>query len=248
MSENPYLTPQTSAAPTSPLPRHPGQGSPYGPYRNTEPLAMTLVVLFGLNLLLVLFNLVWSLYELKAGRTVGFQYNSPEYEAYSQMHVLSTLGLGAINLLIIIIWCIWMNKSCKNAWLINSRDGATALYRGRETFTPGWSVGWYFIPIANLWKPYQAMAWIRDASQKSLGLAMGKRVGLWWAFFVSMKITERIVMGFGRQAETLEDILMVNRLIVVLTPVDIAAAVFAMLMAYRMTKIQKVRATELGLR
>lgn len=21
-------------------------------------------------------------------------------------------------------------------------------------FTPGWSVGWYFLPIANLWKPY----------------------------------------------------------------------------------------------
>ncbi|MDE0511474.1 MAG: DUF4328 domain-containing protein [Gammaproteobacteria bacterium] len=24
-------------------------------------------------------------------------------------------------------------------------------------FTPSWSVSWYFIPIANLWKPYQAI-------------------------------------------------------------------------------------------
>ena len=30
--------------------------------------------------------------------------------------------------------------------------------------SPGWSVGWYFIPIANLWKPYQALKEIYKAS------------------------------------------------------------------------------------
>lgn len=31
-------------------------------------------------------------------------------------------------------------------------------------FTPGWAVGWYFVPIAWFWKPYQAMREIWQAS------------------------------------------------------------------------------------
>lgn len=32
-------------------------------------------------------------------------------------------------------------------------------------FTPGWTIGWYFVPIANLWKPYRIMAEIWRASR-----------------------------------------------------------------------------------
>ena len=54
-------------------------------------------------------------------------------------------------------------------------------------FTPGWSIGWYFIPIPNLWKPYQAMKEIwgvsknpsdwQDESDSTL-------LGWWWAFWL----------------------------------------------------------------
>ena len=33
-----------------------------------------------------------------------------------------------------------------------------------ESFTPGWSVGWFFVPIMNPWKPFQAMREIWQAS------------------------------------------------------------------------------------
>ena len=45
--------------------------------------------------------------------------------------------------------------------------------------TPGWAVGWYFVPIANLWKPYQAMKeiWRVNVSDTI------PSIFLWWWFF-----------------------------------------------------------------
>lgn len=47
-------------------------------------------------------------------------------------------------------------QSNQNARYLGAKDMA---------FTPAWSIGFYFIPIVSLWKPYQAMKEIRQASQ-----------------------------------------------------------------------------------
>lgn len=50
-------------------------------------------------------------------------------------------------------------------------------------FTPGWAVGWYFIPFANLVKPFQAM---RELWNKSTGRFDNEdavtpgHMGVWW--------------------------------------------------------------------
>jgi hypothetical protein len=52
-------------------------------------------------------------------------------------------------------------------WIYRSNNNLRALSGESMTFTPGWSVGWYFIPIANLWKPYQVMNEIWKVSHKN---------------------------------------------------------------------------------
>ena len=47
-------------------------------------------------------------------------------------------------------------QSNQNARYLGAKDMA---------FTPAWSIGFYFIPIVSLWKPYQAMKEIWQASQ-----------------------------------------------------------------------------------
>ena len=42
-------------------------------------------------------------------------------------------------------------------WIYRMNYNARCLGAIQMRFTPGWSVGWYFIPLALLWKPYQAM-------------------------------------------------------------------------------------------
>ena len=62
-------------------------------------------------------------------------------------------------------------------------------------FTPGWAVGWYFIPIANLIKPYQAMRELWNASfGESDGYAneAPPLVKLWWGCWIVCNILSNV--------------------------------------------------------
>ncbi|MBM3494643.1 MAG: DUF4328 domain-containing protein [Armatimonadetes bacterium] len=56
-----------------------------------------------------------------------------------------------------ITWLVWMHRSYANLALLGN---------GRTDQTPGWAVGYWFIPILNLWKPYQLTLeiWRRNAT------------------------------------------------------------------------------------
>ncbi len=56
-------------------------------------------------------------------------------------------------------------------------------------FTPGWAVGWYFVPVFNLWKPYQAMKEI------VVGIALDAHpvVHWWWLFWILSGVLNLIV-------------------------------------------------------
>jgi hypothetical protein len=75
------------------------------------------------------------------------------------------------------------------------RAAANARTFGREglKFTPGWCVGWWFIPIANLFKPFQAMREVWLASDPQVGneapgawsqVAAPGLLSAWWGTFV----------------------------------------------------------------
>ena len=54
-------------------------------------------------------------------------------------------------------------------------------------FTPGWAVGWYFVPIAWFWKPYQAMAEIWRASRNPAewrGEPVSPLLAGWWVLWI----------------------------------------------------------------
>ena len=61
-----------------------------------------------------------------------------------------------LHMLTVVIFCIWIVRANKNVRAL----GANGL-----RFTPGWAVGFFFIPIVSLWKPYQAMKDLWRASQ-----------------------------------------------------------------------------------
>ncbi len=62
-------------------------------------------------------------------------------------------------------------------------------------FTPGWAVGWYFIPIANLFKPFQAMRelWNRSlAEDEGFGQDTPSRLKTWWGTWIAGNIVSNI--------------------------------------------------------
>ena len=73
-------------------------------------------------------------------------------------------------------------------WTYRANHNARCLGALGMVFTPGWSVAWRFIPIANLWKPYQVMKeiWFASASPSSWS-SNGSAPGLlrwWWFLFL----------------------------------------------------------------
>ena len=62
-------------------------------------------------------------------------------------------------------------------------------------FTPAWAVGWYFIPIANLFKPFQAMRELWNAShgdEHQFDDTTPAELKAWWAAWIVGNILNNI--------------------------------------------------------
>lgn len=66
------------------------------------------------------------------------------------------------------------------AWLARTVDNVPLLGAGRPSVTPPWSVAWWFIPIANLVKPYQIMRDLHDRMAINSSVGGGWIVLAWW--------------------------------------------------------------------
>lgn len=92
---------------------------------------------------------------------------------------------------------MWIYRA---AWNGRSFAGARQL-----DFMPRWSVGWYFIPFANLWKPYQAMKEIWRASarpDKVEAAAVPGWLPLWWFLWLAFNITSNFASRMSWSAQT----------------------------------------------
>ncbi|MDE2927401.1 MAG: DUF4328 domain-containing protein [Acidobacteriota bacterium] len=109
-----------------------------------------------------------------------------------------------IPLITSILVLIWIHRANHNARQLGAAD---------MHFTPGWAVGWYFVPIAWFWKPYQAMTEIWRASRNPAdwrGRPVSALLQWWWVLWIVPFWGEAIVnWAVGRNldeagAETLE--------------------------------------------
>jgi len=100
---------------------------------------------------------------------------------------LALFGAAMLNLLVLIaggitflVWTYWAATNVRGL-------GAQGL-----KITPGWAVGWYFVPFANLVMPHNALQEVAKSSVAPLPGAQGppwKLITTWWVL--------RLVVGFG---------------------------------------------------
>lgn len=72
---------------------------------------------------------------------------------------------------------------------------------GFMKFSPRWSVGWFFIPVMNFWKPYQVVAELRDKSERFSGKNLRHQlpfpiVPMWWTAWVASFLSYRYLSGY----------------------------------------------------
>lgn len=79
-------------------------------------------------------------------------------------------------------------------WTHNAALNVRAFGQEGLAFTPGWCVGWWFVPVASMWKPYQALKEIWRASDpETVGTESRHawqlretpgRFALWWSSYL----------------------------------------------------------------
>lgn len=97
---------------------------------------------------------------------------------FTMIVILRGLGMIAIGLVSAILVLTWIHRANHNARHLGAAD---------MKCTPGWAVGWYFVPIAWFWKPYQAMKEIWQASANPSdwqGQAVSPLLHWWWALWI----------------------------------------------------------------
>ncbi|MDM7924087.1 MAG: DUF4328 domain-containing protein [Pyrinomonadaceae bacterium] len=87
-------------------------------------------------------------------------------------------------------------------WLYRAHSNLPALQAQHTSFTPGWAVGWWFIPFANLVKPFQAVREVWAESDPDIPQEMSflsaslhsapTYMGFWWAFWIISNIISNI--------------------------------------------------------
>jgi uncharacterized protein DUF4328 len=215
----------------------PAGAAPSSGFRDPGTLTRSLKLFLYLGIALGALSLASQLLELQllndmqAGRSPA-----PGAEASNDLRQQVIAGLRVVNFVVVIVlFCIWIYRANYNARQLGAAD---------MQFSPGWAVGWYFIPIANLWKPYQAM---REIWQASANPALwqhqprGSILPLWWTFFLLSNFLGNASFRLSLRANTLPDLIVAGAVQAANDVADIVSTAIALVLVTQIFRMQMAR-------
>ncbi|MFF9017778.1 DUF4328 domain-containing protein [Streptomyces sp. NPDC014870] len=165
----------------------------------------------------------------------------PEPAGFAHMGVDVVSVLQAlIQLALVVVFLVWFHRVRKNAGVF-----APDVHRGG----PGWAIGAWFVPIANLWWPRSVAAGTWRASrrdpygdQKVAGESFTV-LNLWWVCWIVTDAASFFATAVYDDADTVEEFTAGAGLLMGAAVLDIVAAVLAILFVRRLTSMQHSKAT-----
>ena len=132
-------------------------------------------------------------------------------------------------------------------WIYLTSRNAQALGPAM-TVTRGWAVGWFFVPIANLWKPFQAVSetWQVSADPEAPdAVPIPAVLRVWWGCWIASSIISNIDFRLSMRAETAEQLIAASWFTVAAVPVDIALTIALTTIMRRLSQMQRDRAGDI---
>ena len=175
--------------------------------------------------------------ELLQAMDVGAFESQEAMETAAESNDLREQIVAILQLLVFItagvLSLMWIHRACFNA-----RVRATYMQ-----FTPGWAVGWYFIPIGNLWKPYLAMKeiWETTAAQANKSMAEGAwLLGWWWTFWIVSNIFANAAFRMSLRAETIDELSSMTQMMLASDLIDIPLTILFIQIVKRISSAQEI--------
>lgn len=180
-------------------------------------------------------------YQLLTDFQIGRYTTEAEVIAASEVNDQRQQVVAISYLLILIVSGVLILK-----WIYRANYNARQLGANGMKFTPGWAVGWYFVPIATLWKPYQAMKeiWrVSHAPESWQNAPTSALLPWWWLLWLVSNSLGQAVFRMSLRAEEIDELTTLNRVCVASDALDIGLALVTLALVngiYRaqMTHIQ----------
>jgi len=188
----PMVPPQTSAALSG--------------YKTPAGLARVISLLLILS---IVAELAWALSSASQLELLGRIHRHGQFTmAEARASDACQRALSGVHLALFIFTAIFFARCV----LISARNVRAFGARNLQ-FTPGWAVGYYFIPVLSLWKPFQAMEeiWRASASpelwehEKS-----GALLGCWWTFWILANVVGQVVIRLSDPDTTMAALMVAN--------------------------------------
>ena len=143
--------------------------------------------------------------------------NDARHQAIAQVQLLAFIVTA-------IFWLVWLSRAYSNLGGVGTR---------KSRFTPGWAVGYWFVPFVNLVRPYQIILdlWLRserlnvDASVANL--PRPALISWWWGVYLLSGLAGRMFASLASDAKTLPELINATILGMVVDAIGIIAALLA---------------------
>lgn len=169
----------------------------------------------------------------------------------SLTEIVSTIGnlLNIVTFLMsAVLFLMWLHRAYRNLHALGARPLET---------TPGWAVGYFFIPFANLIKPFQVLReiWNKSDPQAEIQEGFGNYsmetpalVAWWWAFWLVANASSLITDLILSTTETIDTRIIAIWLSNVAHVLVVVASVLAILLIKKIDERQEARALLIGTR
>ncbi|MFF4348141.1 DUF4328 domain-containing protein [Streptomyces sp. NPDC001530] len=227
--------PSQPSPPSPPSQSAPPFTSPHGTawLRSPVGLGKATAVLLGVVIAADLFG-IWAditMYDVTGALADGDIGEGVQRRADRADSLYSAAGYAQTITLVaaVVVYLIWFLRVRVNAEVFNPFGHSKAR---------GWA-GWgWFVPVVNLWFPRRVMLDIWDASTPTGTRGSHGLVNAWWTLWIVGLIANRAGFTEYRKAETALELHDATSKVMFADVVDIAAAVLAILVVLRLTRMQ----------
>jgi len=135
-------------------------------------------------------------------------------------------------------------------WIHRAHRNLPALGNTNLKYSPGWAVGWFFVPILSLWKPYQVTTEIWKASDPTTDIndstawqksPTSSIISSWWFLFLVSAFIGNILFRFVLQAETPNELLTASWWSFIMGAIDIVIAILTILIVRNIDQRQQMK-------
>jgi hypothetical protein len=135
-------------------------------------------------------------------------------------------------------------------WLYRVNRNLRPLGASVVEYTPGWAVGWFFVPFANLVMPYRVVneTWVRSDPRLSepgeeswQQSGSSSLLGWWWGIWMVSSFIDRAVFRLSMNAETPDQFFTLAKVELLSDAFTIVSALLAISVVRGIDKRQEVR-------